>query len=67
MGMKVSLPGLFQNVIRAIPRAERDYYAFSLEEVQRHLEETIRGEHTLQEFAEHYCLTTPATKAASSN
>lgn len=64
--LKMSLPGLFKNVIRAIPPKERDYYACCLEEVQKHLEETIRGEHTLAEFAEHYCLDKPAVETPRS-
>ena len=64
--MRVSLPGLFKNVIRGLPNSERGYYEYCLEEVEKHLRETIRGEHTLQEFAEHYCLTddtAPVTSA----
>lgn len=52
--MKLSLPGAFKNIARDAPQ-----YAVTLEEIERHLRETIAGEHTLQEFAEHYCLDKP--------
>lgn len=58
--MRVSLPGMFANISLALREGDRsmaDYYAFSLEELKRHIEETVRGEHTLAEFADHYCLT----------
>lgn len=62
--MKMNLRGLFNNVARSIPICDgRDQYAACLEEVLRHLEETIRGEHSLQEFAEHYCLATTAEQS----
>lgn len=54
--MKLSLPGLFKNVVRDLPREVRGQYECCFEELERHLRETIRGEHTLAEFAEHYCL-----------
>lgn len=49
--MKVSLPGLFKNIGRDIPT-----YAPVLEDLEKHLRETIRGEHTWQEFCKFYCL-----------
>lgn len=49
--MKISLPGVFKRLARDCPG-----YASMLEEIERHLRETIQGKHTLQEFAEHYCL-----------
>jgi hypothetical protein len=49
--MKVSLPGMFKQIARDCP-----HYACSLEELERHLRETISGEHTLSEFGEFYCL-----------
>ena len=49
--MKVSLPGCFKNISRQMPS-----YAPVLEDLEKHIRETIRGEHTLQEFAEFYCL-----------
>lgn len=54
--MRVSLPGLFVNIIADLPYRERGQYKFVLDEVLQHLRETIAGEHTLDEFAEHYCL-----------
>ena len=54
--MRVSLPGLFANVVNGLPRRERAQYKFALDEVLQHLRETIAGKHTLDEFAEHYCL-----------
>lgn len=54
--MRVSLPGLFANIVSDLPREERGQYRFVLDEVLQHLRETIAGEHTLDEFAEHYCL-----------
>lgn len=54
--LKMHLPGMFQNIARAIPRQYREQYACCLEELEKHLRETIRGEHTLREFAEFYCL-----------
>jgi hypothetical protein len=56
MNMRVSLPGLFANVVRELPVEERGQYRFVLDEVLQHLRETIAGKHTLDEFAEHYCL-----------
>lgn len=57
--MKVDLAGLFSNVAAAVPKGERDYYKFCLEEVLGHIRGVVSGEHTVQEFAEHYCLTKP--------
>lgn len=58
--MRVNLDGMFKKIIGALPSQWRDYYACGLEEFQKHLEETVRGEHTLAEFADFYCLTEPA-------
>lgn len=54
--MRVSLPGLFANIVRELPDDQQGQYRFVLDEVLQHLRETIAGEHTLDEFAEHYCL-----------
>lgn len=54
--MKVSLPGLFHEIALRCPECR-----LILDELQQHLRETIRGEHTLQEFAEHYCLAEAST------
>jgi hypothetical protein len=58
--MKVDLKGMFANILSDVRPAMRDYHGFCLDELLKHLQETIRGEHTLQEFAEHYCLAAPA-------
>lgn len=64
--MKVSLAGLIENATRAINARERGYYGVCLSELQRHIEELCRGEHTLAEFAEFYCIdTTPKPKGKS--
>jgi hypothetical protein len=64
--LKMNLPGMFSRILRSIPSRDRDQYACCLEELERHLRETIRGEHTLQEFAEFYCLTDePPTRVTS--
>lgn len=57
--MRMSLPGLFDNIARDLPRNVRGQYAAALAEVETHLRETIKGEHTLEEFAKHYCLDKP--------
>jgi hypothetical protein len=54
--MRVSLPGLFANVVSELPLDVAGYYKFGLDEFLKHLRETIAGEHTLDELAEHYCL-----------
>ena len=54
--MKVSLPGLFANIKAQLPKKTRDYYGFSLDELQAHLEALAAGKHTVAEFAEHYCI-----------
>lgn len=58
-GMKASLAGLIANACSEL-RASRsrwgDSHAFGLEELQQHIEATVRGEHTLDEFAEYYSL-----------
>lgn len=70
-GMKVSLPGMFASIRHELVTggsAWADFYSFSLVELEKHLRETIRGEHTLKEFAEHYCLidaAPPAMEAAA--
>jgi hypothetical protein len=54
--MKVSLSGLLANVSAALNSRERKYYAFCLEELHDHIVGLVNGEHTLEEFAEHYCI-----------
>lgn len=50
-GLKVNLPHVIRQVARLSPT-----HGAALEEFERHLRETIRGDHTLQELAEVYCL-----------
>lgn len=57
MGMKVNLSHCFKQIARS-----HSMHGAVLEEFERHLRETIRGEHTLQELAEVYCLDQPALK-----
>lgn len=57
--MRVDLAGLFASIaadLRAGRRSMAALRAFELQELLGHLEATLRGEHTLAEFAEHYCL-----------
>jgi hypothetical protein len=54
--MRVSLSGLFANVKDELRHKRKDELSFMLDEVMTHLRETVAGEHTLDEFAEHYCL-----------
>jgi hypothetical protein len=54
--MRVSLPGLFANVKDELRHKRKDELSFMLDEVLAHLRATVAGEHTLDEFAEHYCL-----------
>jgi hypothetical protein len=57
--MKVSLAGLLQNAAAQIRKPDPDwaeFYAFSLEEAAQHARETAAGDHTVAEFAAHYCL-----------
>lgn len=58
-GMRVSLSGLLANAVRAIRDGEKDdvdMYEAAFEQLKSRLVETIAGEHSLQEFAEFYCL-----------
>lgn len=50
-GMKVNISHCFRQLAQS-----NKFHGAVLEEFERHLRETIRGEHTLQEFAEVYCL-----------
>jgi hypothetical protein len=51
MGMKVNLSHCIKQVAQSMGA-----HGAVLQEFERHLRETIRGEHTLQELAETYCL-----------
>lgn len=53
--MKVSLKGLFHNAVAASPQ-QRAYYRDSLSEVYKHLQDVVDGKHTIEEFAECYCI-----------
>lgn len=55
--MKTDLEGLFANIAAQLRGDQRDYYKFCLEEVLGHIKDVVDGKHTIQEFAEHYCLT----------
>ena len=39
------------------PAGDADYYAFVLEEIADHAAGTTKGQHSIADFAEHYCLT----------
>lgn len=54
--MRVDLEGLIANVAAALPKGQRDYYKFALEEVLGHIKDVVSGKHTVEEFAKHYCL-----------
>lgn len=56
MSLKINLPHVLKQVAKYMPM-----HGATLEEFEKHLRETIRGEHTLQELAEVYCLDEPAT------
>lgn len=52
--LKVDLSHVFAQVKRSMPQ-----HGATLQEFEKHLRETVRGEHTLQELAEVYCLEKP--------
>jgi hypothetical protein len=58
-GMRVSLEGLIANAGGAL-RCSRDnggrMYAYCLEELHKHIKGVVNGEHSLEEFAEFYCI-----------
>lgn len=41
------------------PAGDADQWVFMLRELSRHARETARGEHTVAEFADFYCLAGP--------
>lgn len=56
--MKTNLSGLLRNAAAIIdPRKDRGAYAFMLEEVADHIDAVRKGNHSLAEFAEFYCMT----------
>lgn len=56
--MRVSLTGLLRSA-RALIRDDEDRgaYAFMLGELVDHIEDVRAGRHTLEEFADFYCMT----------
>ncbi len=71
MGMRVSLAGLSKNAADCMKQmAEKIHeftgedgiddvggWEFALRELSKHAQETAKGKHTVEEFAEFYCLT----------
>lgn len=57
--MKVNLDGLVSNAGDALKCSRDSYgnmYAFCLEELRDHIVGLVNGKHTIDEFAEHYCI-----------
>lgn len=54
--MKVNMKGLFANVVADCTPSRRSYNQFCLDEVYGHIVDVIEGRHTIDEFAEHYCI-----------
>ncbi len=60
--VKVNLAGLLRQAAACIdPERDTGAYAYMLGEVADHAEQTRAGEHTVDEFALHYCLTEQVT------
>ena len=55
--MRVNLKGLFANVVADSAPRRRAYNQHCLDEVYGHIQNVIDGKHTIDEFAEHYCIT----------
>lgn len=55
--MKVNLKGLFANVASDARASRREYNQFCLDEVYGHIQDVLDGRHTIEEFADHYCMT----------
>ena len=58
-GMKVSLNGLIANAGAACRAGDPTFgrmHAYCLEELRDHIIGLVRGKHTLDEFAERYCI-----------
>jgi hypothetical protein len=56
--MKTSLKGLLTQAGQTCERGDKTYgalFAYSLMELGDHIRELLRGEHTAEEFATHYC------------
>ena len=55
--MKVNITGLLRNTLRTIDPAKDDgAFAFMIGELIDHVEDVRAGRHTLEEFAEFYCM-----------
>lgn len=63
--MKVNLKGLFANVVSDCSARRRSYNQFCLDEVYGHLQDVLDGKHTIEEFADHYCMTRSASRSES--
>lgn len=66
-GMKVSAVGLLHRVSDLLPKRatvqnQADMHRFLLREMARHIEQVQKGDVSLQEFAEHYCIVPNQTK-----
>ena len=59
--MKVNLKGLFANVVADCSKSRRKYNEFCLGEVYGHIQDVIDGKHTIEEFADHYCIARSGT------
>lgn len=60
--MKVSATGLLTSVRDLLPKRatyenQSAMYKHMLDEMVKHIEMVCKGDATLQEFAEHYCIT----------
>lgn len=61
VGMKVSATGLLRRCADILPKKstyenQADFHRFLLREMADNIEKVRRGEVTLQEFCEHYCI-----------
>ncbi len=64
--MKVNITGLLRGAVRSIdPELDKGAYAFMLEELIGHIEAVRAGEHSLEEFADFYCMTSVTQAAAA--
>lgn len=61
--MRVNITGLLRSARSLIHEDEdRGAYAYMLEELIGHIEAVRKGEHTLEEFADFYCMTAKHAK-----
>ncbi len=68
--MKANLSSLIAGATTELRKSKCDlarHYAFGLEELRRHLEELARGEHTIAQFAECYCIPITVDRSVSAN